>query len=70
MEYTCIAGADRRGGGGSWGSGVPPFGGAANFIKKEKYVACVHAKKRCILVPNSNLDSPPPFRNPVSAPIL
>ena len=36
-------GAD-PGGGGSWGSGPPPFGGPPNFIKKEKNVTRVRAK--------------------------
>ena len=35
------AGADP--GGGSWGSGPPPFGGPPNFIKKEKWRA--HARE-------------------------
>ena len=45
----------------------PPFGGPPNFIKREKTSrAC--AGIHCILVLNSYPD--PPFRNPVSAPVL
>ena len=44
-------------GGGSWGSGPPPFGGPPNFIKKEKMArAC--ARKLRILVLNSYPDPP------------
>ena len=44
-------------GGGSWGSGPPPFGGPPNFIKREKTSrAC--ARKRRILVLNSYPDPP------------
>ena len=62
--FSTRSGADP--GGGSWGSGPPPFGGPPNCIKKEKMArAC--ARKLRILVLNSYPD-PPPFRNPVSAP--
>ena len=44
-------------GGGSWGSGPPPFGGPPNFIKREKTSrAC--ARKGRVLVLNSYLDPP------------
>ena len=69
-EYRCIIGQGRiQGGGGvSLGSGPPPpFGGPPNFIKREK-ILCVCVRKRRILVLNSYPD-PPPFRNPVSAPV-
>ena len=58
------------GGGGSWGSGLPtPSGGPPNFIKREK-TSRAWARKRRVLVLNSYPDpTPPPFRNPVSAPV-
>ena len=50
-----LAGADP--GGGSWGSGPPPFGGPPNFIKREKMArAC--AQKLRVLVLNSYPDPP------------
>ena len=54
-------------GGGSWGSGPPPFGGHLNFIKRGK-TSRVCARKGRDLVLDSYPDPPPPFPNPVSAP--
>ena len=55
----------QRGGGGPGGQD-PPFGGPANFIKREKMLrVCV--RKRHVLVLNGYPDSPH-FQNPVSAP--
>ena len=54
-------------GGGPGGQDPPPFGGPPNFIKREKTLR-VGARKCRILVLNSYPD-PPPFRNPVSAPV-
>ena len=50
-----LAGADP--GGGSWGSGPPPFGGHLNFIKRGK-TSCACARKGRDLVLNSYPDPP------------
>ena len=67
LKNVLFRGGSRGGGGGSWGSGLPPFGGPPNFIKRGK-MAHVCTRKLRVLVINSYPDPPPPFRNPVSAP--